>query len=113
MELSPSYSGTTQIRSQRDTFRPEFFCPRYGLAGTGALRLDRWLGRKAKRILACVMDRRVRECYAGRATVATLRINLDHRVAQRQMLIAEGVFGQPNLNGSGSTEAPPLGAEAT
>jgi len=29
---------------------------------------------------------------AGRATVATLRINLDHRVAQRQALIEEGVF---------------------
>jgi hypothetical protein len=29
---------------------------------------------------------------AGRATVATLRINLDHRVAHRQELIAEGVF---------------------
>jgi hypothetical protein len=28
----------------------------------------------------------------GRATVATLRINLDHRVAYRQALIAEGVF---------------------
>jgi site-specific recombinase XerD len=28
----------------------------------------------------------------GRTTVATLRINLDHRVAHRQMLIAEGVF---------------------
>jgi hypothetical protein len=28
----------------------------------------------------------------GRATVATLRINLDHRVAYRQELIAEGVF---------------------
>ncbi len=28
----------------------------------------------------------------GRATVATLRINLDHRVAHRQELIDEGVF---------------------
>jgi HNH endonuclease len=28
----------------------------------------------------------------GRATVATLRINLDHRVAYRQELIDEGVF---------------------
>ena len=28
----------------------------------------------------------------GRATVATLRINLEHRVAHRQELIAEGVF---------------------
>jgi hypothetical protein len=28
----------------------------------------------------------------GRATVATLRINLDHRVAFRQQLIEEGVF---------------------
>lgn len=28
----------------------------------------------------------------GRATVATLRINLDHRVAHRQALIDEGVF---------------------
>src|SRR5208337_4470099 len=28
----------------------------------------------------------------GRATVATLRINLDHRVAYRQQLIDEGVF---------------------
>ncbi|MBV9123403.1 MAG: HNH endonuclease [Planctomycetes bacterium] len=28
----------------------------------------------------------------GRATVATLRINLDHRVAYRQALIDEGVF---------------------
>ena len=28
----------------------------------------------------------------GRATVATLRINLDHRVAHRQELIEEGVF---------------------
>jgi hypothetical protein len=29
---------------------------------------------------------------AGRATVATLRINLDHRIAHRQALIDEGVF---------------------
>jgi hypothetical protein len=29
---------------------------------------------------------------AGRATVATLRINLDHRVAYRQELVDEGVF---------------------
>jgi hypothetical protein len=29
---------------------------------------------------------------AGRATVATLRINLGHRVVHRQMLIREGVF---------------------
>jgi hypothetical protein len=29
---------------------------------------------------------------AGRATIATLRINLDHRVAYRQDLIEEGVF---------------------
>ena len=29
---------------------------------------------------------------AGRATVATLRINLDHRVAYRQELIDEGIF---------------------
>lgn len=29
---------------------------------------------------------------AGRATIATLRINLDHRVAYRQELIDEGVF---------------------
>jgi hypothetical protein len=28
----------------------------------------------------------------GRATVATLRINLDHRVAYREQLIDEGVF---------------------
>jgi hypothetical protein len=28
----------------------------------------------------------------GRATIATLRINLDHRVAYRQELIDEGVF---------------------
>jgi hypothetical protein len=28
----------------------------------------------------------------GRATIATLRINLDHRVAHRQELIDEGVF---------------------
>ena len=28
----------------------------------------------------------------GRATIATLRINLDHRVASRQELIDEGVF---------------------
>jgi hypothetical protein len=28
----------------------------------------------------------------GRATVATLRVNLDHRVAFRQQLIDEGVF---------------------
>jgi hypothetical protein len=28
----------------------------------------------------------------GRATIATLRINLDHRVAHRQALIEEGVF---------------------
>jgi hypothetical protein len=29
---------------------------------------------------------------AGRATVATLRINLDHRAAYRRELIEEGVF---------------------
>jgi HNH endonuclease len=29
---------------------------------------------------------------SGRATVVTLHINLDHRVAHRQMLIVEGVF---------------------
>lgn len=29
---------------------------------------------------------------AGRATIATLRINLDHRVQARQRLIDEGVF---------------------
>jgi len=29
---------------------------------------------------------------AGRATVATLRINLEHRVAHRQELLDEGVF---------------------
>lgn len=28
----------------------------------------------------------------GRATVATLRVNLDHRIAHRQALIDEGVF---------------------
>jgi 5-methylcytosine-specific restriction endonuclease McrA len=32
---------------------------------------------------------------AGRATVATLRINLDYRLAHRQMLIAEGIFPPP------------------
>jgi hypothetical protein len=32
---------------------------------------------------------------AGRATVATLRINLDHRVAYRRELIDEGVFPPP------------------
>jgi hypothetical protein len=31
----------------------------------------------------------------GRGTVATLRINLDHRIAYRQALIDEGVFPPP------------------
>jgi hypothetical protein len=31
----------------------------------------------------------------GRATIATLRINLDHRVAYRQELIDEGLFPPP------------------
>jgi hypothetical protein len=31
----------------------------------------------------------------GRATIATLRINLDHRIAFRQELIEEGVFPPP------------------
>lgn len=31
----------------------------------------------------------------GRATIATLRINLDHRMAHRQALIEEGVFPPP------------------
>jgi hypothetical protein len=32
---------------------------------------------------------------AGRATIATLRINLDHRVAYRQELIDDGLFPPP------------------
>jgi hypothetical protein len=50
-------------------------------------RAQRW-----KRHFRWAGARLIGRTAAGRATVATLRINLDHRVAHRHMLIAEGVF---------------------